>query len=77
MFFSDDFQRKEQFYRLPLFRKLRYNAFINTMKSEDQFIQKFQDTFGDPGKTTVIIGDWDSSHYTPRGQVTTKGKGFR
>lgn len=25
----------------------------------------------------MFIGDWDSHNFTPHGQVTTKGKGFR
>ena len=28
-------------------------------------------------ETTVIMGDWDSGGNTLKGQVSTKGKGFR
>jgi hypothetical protein len=76
-FFSQDIDRKQKFYRERIFRKLRFNRFINTKKSEEKFVDKFKDSYGDGRQTTVIIGDWDSGGYTPRGQVTTKGKGFR
>jgi hypothetical protein len=76
-FFSDNFEHTEQFYRERIFRKLRFNAFVNTKKSEEKFIEKFKGKYGDGRKTSVIIGDWDSGGYTMGGQVTTKGKGFR
>lgn len=76
-FFSENFGHKQQFYGQRIFRKLRFNAFVNTKKSEEKFVAKFKGSYGDGRQTTVIIGDWSSKGYTPPGQVTTKGKGFR
>jgi hypothetical protein len=74
-FYPNSFRDREVFYRQYLFRKLKLNTYINTQKSESQFINKFKKTYGDD--TPVIIGDWDSHNFTPHGQITTKGKGFR
>ncbi|KAJ3213506.1 hypothetical protein HK099_007354, partial [Clydaea vesicula] len=76
-FFSEEFFKKKDFYGKRIFRKLRFNAFINTKKSEEKFIKKSKGSYGDGRQTTVIIGDWDSGGKALIGQVTTKGKGFR
>ncbi|KAJ3389388.1 hypothetical protein HDU92_001074 [Lobulomyces angularis] len=76
-FFSEDFDRKQRFYGGRVFRKLRFNTFINTKKSEEKFFENFKGSYGDGRHTTVLIGDWDLGGHTLRGQVTTKGKGFR
>ena len=71
------FGRKEEFFRLRMFRKHRFEAYRLTLKSENEYLRRFKAAFGGPDETTVIVGDWDSRCYTPRGQVPTKGKGFR
>ena len=68
---------REGFFRARMFRSHRLEAFAYKLRSEAKFLREFKDAYGDGRQTTVFIGDWDSSRYTPRGQVTTKGKGFR
>ena len=77
MFFSDSFRERENFYGRRLFRKHKYSAFVWKARSESKFIDTFKAKYGNGDQVTVIVGDWDSSRYTPVGQVTTKGKGFR
>jgi hypothetical protein len=67
--------KKKRFIIKYYSENLNLNTFINTQKSEGRFVKKFKETYG--VDTSVIIGDWDSHNFTPHGQVTTKGKGFR
>ena len=69
--------RKEQFFRARVFRKLRFEAYCCKQKHEAKWINRFRETYGDGNQVTVIMGDWSSRGYTPRGQVPTKNKGFR
>ena len=74
-FFFATFTEKEEVYNNKIFRKLRFNTYVNIHKSEAKFINRFIKVYGK--ETTVFIGDWDSGGVTLPGQVTTKGVGFR
>lgn len=45
------------YYQLNLFRKLTFNRFINTQKSESQMIKNFKQTFGPPEDVLIAFGD--------------------
>lgn len=75
--FFATFPESEEFYSKIIFRKLKLNSYINTQKSESKFLKGFRKKFGKPEEASVFIGDWDSGGHTLRGQISTKGKGFR
>ena len=59
------------------FRRLRFNSWMNTKRSEDLFIQRFKDVYGDNDKTIVTIGDWEQQKRISFGKEPTIGKGYR
>ncbi len=46
-FFGAMTEEKEEFFRKPIFRKLRFEAFCLTKKSEAKWIKKFRGAYGD------------------------------
>jgi hypothetical protein len=64
----------ESLYEEELYRKLRWYRFINTQKSESQFINNLK-TYYETDNLTLLIGDWCNSGM--RGLPSTKGKGLR
>jgi hypothetical protein len=40
------------------FRRLKFNAKANARRSEDTYLNKFKDAFGDETQRVVIVGDW-------------------
>jgi hypothetical protein len=75
IFFTKRFSKEEELHSKELFRKLRFNTYINTLRSEARLINNFATVYGK--NCNVIFGDWDSSRKIFKGQVATKGKGFR
>lgn len=65
----NEYQPKEELYHNMRFRKWRFNAYINRQKSESRFMKRFRQKFGEPGETTVFLGDWSATH-TLQGQVS-------
>ena len=63
-------------YQNELYRKLKWNSFINTQKSESKMLRNFKEKFGPPGETTVIIGDYDKISH-PKGKEPCLTKGLR
>ena len=47
-------------YAKRIFRKLKWNRFMNRQRSESNMLNKFEDTFGYPEFTDVIMGDYDN-----------------
>jgi hypothetical protein len=47
------------FYQRELFRKLKFNSYINTKRNEQKMINNFRKTFGEPDKVVICIGDWE------------------
>jgi transposase len=47
------------FYQNKLFRKLKFNSYINTKKSEQKMICNFRKIFGTPEDVVICIGDWE------------------
>ena len=67
----------EEYYRKPLFRKLKSNSFINTQKSESKMIKNFSKKFGNSKETVFILGDWDKENNHMKGSEPTINKRFR
>jgi hypothetical protein len=63
------------FYSDLAHRKMRWNTFVNTQRSESGLIKRMRKTFGK--NLTVIIGDWNETGRAMRYQVPTKTKGWR
>jgi transposase len=66
-----------QHYQQNLFRKLKFNRFINTQKSEAKMIKNFASKFGKPENTIFVLGDWDKGNYHMKGLEPTICKKFR
>jgi hypothetical protein len=64
------------FYKNERFRVYKWFTFINTQRSEANFINKFKQKFGTPERTIVAIGDWSQQEQLPF-MPPTKGIGFR
>jgi hypothetical protein len=64
------------FYEDRLFRKLRFNAYINTQRSEQQLVNRFQDKFGTPDEVMIGYGNWSETHHRKH-HAPVKGVGFR
>ena len=45
-------------YEKCTYRKLRWNTFINTCRSEDNMMNRFAAKMESPKKTLLVIGDW-------------------
>jgi len=65
-----------KYYEKDLYRKLKWNGFINRQKSEGKMINNFRKTFGNPDKVLVCVGDWDQKQHL-KYKEPTKGKGLR
>jgi hypothetical protein len=60
-----------------MYRRLRWNAWVNRQRADDAFMQRFRKTFGPPSTTLVVFGDWGATT-TLRGWVSTpKGASWR
>ena len=47
-------------YGKNIYRKLRFNTYINSTRSEDNMINKFKEIMGTPEQTIVAIGDYSN-----------------
>ena len=50
-----------QHYKQPIYRKLKFNRYINYKKSEEKMIKKFQEKFGRPNSVVIIFGDYSKT----------------
>jgi uncharacterized short protein YbdD (DUF466 family) len=71
------YTKLEIYYGDPLRRKLRWNTYINTQRSESNMINNFKKKFGKPESVIIGIGDYDQGSYHMKHKEPTKGKGFR
>ena len=67
----------KEFYTKPIFRKLKFNGYINRQRSEDKMLNIMKQRFGDADKTVICIGDYDQGSFHLKGKEPTKGKGMR
>ena len=70
-------QRFQDVYNQSIFRKLRFNTKINTTRSEDKFLERFEKTFGSPKEVIISFGDWEQMKGISYGKEPTKGKSLR
>ena len=64
------------FYQQRLFRKLKWNAFMNKKRSEARMTNRFKEIFGSPEDVVIGFGDWEQRKHM-KFKEPTKGKGFR
>jgi hypothetical protein len=64
------------FYRKELFRKLKFGRHINTKRNEQNMINQFKKTFGNPDEVVICIGDWEQRKQM-KYKEPTLGKGMR
>lgn len=50
----------EHYYQ-SIYRKLKFNRYINTNKSETKMIKNFKEKFGNPNEVVIIFGDYSKS----------------
>ena len=63
------------YYKQLIFRKLNWNAYINTCRNEDIMLNKFGAKMGSPKDATIILGDW--SRQSIKGKESTIIKKLR
>ena len=64
------------FYKQKIFRKLKWNAFMNRKRSEHKMINRFKEIFGAPTETIIGFGDWEQKKQM-KYKEATKGIGMR
>jgi hypothetical protein len=69
------YYKLQEYYHDPLRRKLRWNTYINTQKSESKMINNFKTIYG--SDSIIAIGDYDQGSYHLKGKEPVKGKGLR
>ena len=72
--FAIEFQ---EFYEQDWHRRLKLNTRVNEKRSKDNFLNRFQATFGTPSETVVVFGDWEQRLGRSFGKEPTIGKGMR
>jgi hypothetical protein len=67
-----------KFYSMPIHNKLKFNAFMNTKRSEDRFVNKLKRKYSDENGniSPVIMGDWSDAGHTMKFQKSSKTKGW-
>jgi hypothetical protein len=64
-------------YSEKVFRKLKFNRYTNTQKSESKMIKNFANKFGKPNECTVILGDYDKGGHNIKGKEPIINKRIR
>ena len=65
-----------EFYKQDLFRKLKLNSYLNTLKSEQKMINNFERIFGKKDEVVVCFGDHQQKSHLKH-MEPTKGVGMR
>jgi len=55
-------------YQEEVFRKLKFNRYTNTQKSESKMIKNFSNKFGKPEDCIVVLGDYDKGEHNMKGK---------
>jgi len=64
------------FYERQIFRKLKWNAFMNRKRTEHTMLHRFKNTFGNPEEVVIGFGDWEQRKQM-KFKEPTKCKGMR
>ena len=60
-----------------VFRKLNFNRYTNTQKSESKMIKNFSNKFGKPKDCIVVLGDYDKGEHNMKGKEPIINKRIR
>lgn len=55
-------------YQEEVFRKLKFNRYTNTQKSESKMIKNFSNKFGKSDDCIVVLGDYDKGEHNMKGK---------
>ena len=66
----------KDFYQKELFRKMKWRTWVYGRKSEDNFLNHIEDTFGDKDDILLCYGDW-SNNKQMKYIIPTKGVSLR
>jgi hypothetical protein len=55
-------------YQEEVFRKLKFNRYTNTQKSESKMIKNFSNKFGKPEDCILVLGDYDKGEHNMKGK---------
>ena len=55
-------------YKEEVFRKLKFNRYTNTQKSESKMIKNFSNKFGKPDDCIIVLGDYDKGEHNMKGK---------
>jgi len=71
-------EKISEFYRQNIFRKLQFNAYINSKKSNQLFMEKFREKFGPLDNSYLVMGDYSSKRkgYHPKHHQSGLGVGI-
>jgi len=64
------------FYEKELYRKLKLNTYLNTLKSEQRMLTQFKKKFGNKEEVIVCFGDYEQKQHM-KFKEPIKGKGMR
>jgi hypothetical protein len=66
-----------EYYENYIFRKFKFNKYINTQKSESKMIKNFTKKYGKPEDVVFVIGDFDKGNNHMKGNEPVITKKFR
>lgn len=66
-----------EYYENYIFRKFKFNKYINTQKSESKMIKNFTNKYGNPEDVVFVIGDFDKGNNHMKGNEPVITKKFR
>lgn len=72
--FAEQFK---DFYFEMWHRKFRFNIKMNSNRSRDQFLNRFQALYGTPENTVLCVGDWEQRPGISFGKAPSMGIGIR
>lgn len=64
------------FYEEYIYRKLKFSRFLNTKRSEQRMLARFEKMFGSPEEVVIGFGDFEQKQHR-KYKEPVKGKGFR
>lgn len=59
-------------YASPIYRKFKFNKYINTQKSEDTLKTNFSKKYGSSENTVIVLGDYGGKHMKGKETVICK-----
>ena len=72
---NDSFNTRKSFYSDTVHGKYRWNAYVNTQRSETDLVKRLRKLYGK--HFVLILGDWNDAGRTMRYQTSSKTTGWR